>query len=468
MAQILIVDDEEKIRVILRFLLETAKHKVIEAAHGKEALALLENEAVDLVLSDVRMNEMDGFSLLEAIRDQELGCPVIFVTAFATLESAVQALRLGASDYLVKPFEEEAVLLAVERALGMRRLLAENIRLKQAFAENVKGSPVVVASPSMQQVRDLGLKVAGSEATVLLSGESGTGKEVMARFIHQTSPRSGERYVAVNCAAIAPSLLEAELFGHEKGSFTGADKARAGKFEFAAGGTLFLDEIGEMPLEAQSKLLRAIQEKSIQRVGGNQEIPISCRLVCATNRDLAQQVREGAFREDLYYRLAVFPIHMPPLRERKADIVPLARFYIEKTAGRSDSEVLTPAAQRLLQGYTWPGNVRELFNVLERAMIMKGGELPLSSDDFPHVSGQAPAALGAAGDQLYRLPPQGVDFEELQRSIVLQAMEMTMGNQSAAARLLNVSRARFRTLLGLITDENGRIRIENRNLSVER
>jgi DNA-binding NtrC family response regulator len=457
MAQILIVDDEAKIRAILHIMLESAGHQIYEAENGEVALSVLKSEAIDLVVSDVRMDKMDGFSLLAEIREQDMGCPVIFVTAFATLESAVEALRLGAADYLVKPFEEEAVLLAVERALGVRRLLAENIRLKQAFAENAKDRPAVAVSSAMKKVRDLALKVASSDATVLLSGESGTGKEVMARFIHQSSKRSKERYVAVNCAAIAPSLLEAELFGHEKGAFTGADKARSGKFEFAGNGTLFLDEIGEMPLEAQSKLLRAIQEKSIQRVGGNQEIPVECRLVCASNKDLVKLVRKGDFREDLYYRLAVFPIHMPPLRERRQDILSLVKFHVFKAGVRVEGEILTPAAQRLLQSYPWPGNVRELFNVVERAMIMKGGKMPLSSDDFPHLTEQG--IPEESSDDLFTLPATGIDYEELQRSIVRQSLQMTMGNQSASARLLNVSRARFRTLIGLIADKNGQVKI---------
>jgi len=297
---------------------------------------------------------------------------------------------LGAADYLVKPFAEKDVLLAVERALGVRKILAENIRLKKEGAATGQGGAVICVSPAMEKVHDLALKVTASEATVLLTGESGTGKEVVARLIHQVGPRAHERFVAVNCAAIAPTLLEADLFGHEKGAFTGADKARPGKFEFAAGGTLFLDEIGELPLEAQAKLLRAIQEKSVQRVGSNQDIPVRCRLICATNRDLPRFVGEGGFREDLFYRLAVFPIHLPPLRERRQDIVPLVRHCLEKLGNRRvEGEILTPAAQRLLQEYPWPGNVRELFNVVERAMIMKGGATPFSSDDFPYLGGQA-------------------------------------------------------------------------------
>mgnify|MGYP001174253061 CR=1 FL=1 len=460
MAHILIVDDEEKIRAILQIMLTGAGHQVYEADDGETALELLEEKELDLIISDVCMNRMDGFSLLAQVRKKELGCPVIFVTAFATLESAVEALRLGAADYLVKPFEEEAVLLAVERALGLGRILTENIRLKQEFSSNSKETPGVFVSQPMKKIRDLALRVADSDATVLLSGESGTGKEVMARYIHNVSARKHERYVALNCAAIAPSLLEAELLGHEKGAFTGAEKARPGKFEFAGEGTLFLDEVGELPLEAQVKLLRAIQERSIQRVGGNQELEVSCRLICATNRDLAALVQQGAFREDLYYRLAVFPIVLPPLRERREDISSLVNYFVAKIGCRREGDILTPAAKRLLQEYSWPGNVRELFNVIERAMIMKGGKTPLSSDDFPGLGHQYSSC--SSQEDLFKLPASGIDFEELQCSIVRQSLELTMGNQSAAARLLNVSRARFRTLLGLLADAEGRVTIKIR------
>ncbi len=453
MAQILIVDDEEKIRVLLEIMLTAAGHQIFQADNGRSALTMLENEAVDLVVSDVCMDEMDGFGLLAAIREQQLGCPVIFVTAFASLDSAVEALRLGAADYLVKPFEEKDVILAVERALGRRRLLSENILLRQEVAAREKDKSGIFASQAMQKIRDLAQKVANSHATVLLSGESGTGKEVMARFIHQESPRKKERFVAMNCAAIAPNLLEAELFGHEKGAFTGADKARPGKFEFAGNGTLFLDEIGELPLEAQVKLLRAIQEKSIQRVGGNKEIPLTCRLVCATNRDLAAQVRKGEFRDDLYYRLAVFPICLPPLRERRDDILPLVQHCIVVRNNHSlAGEPLTPAARQMLESYAWPGNVRELFNVIERAIIMKDGEGPFTSDDFPHLGGQGTTAP-IADDQLFRIPASGINYDELQRDFVMQALDLAGGNQSEAARLLGVSRARFRTMLGLIRGE---------------
>lgn len=452
MAHILIVDDEQRIRALLRMMLVAAGHEVCEADDGRSALQVLDDVAVDIVISDMRMEAMGGLELLAAIRERELGCPLIFITAYATLESAVDALRLGAADYLVKPFEEEAVILAVERALGVRRVLTENLSLKQRIAASTNRSGGVFASPAMGRVAELAAKVADREVTVLLTGESGTGKEVVAQHIHRQGSRHDQPFVAVNCAAIAPTLIEAELFGHERGAFTGADKTRAGKFEFAAGGTLFLDEIGELPLEAQAKLLRAIQEKNIQRVGGNREIPVTCRLVCATNRDLPALVRQGNFREDLYYRLAVFPIELPPLRERREDIEPLVRHCLARLGGScSETEVLTPAALRLLQTYAWPGNVRELFNAVERAMILKGGDGPFCTDDFTHLGGRCGREIQVA-EECFELPPAGIDFDALQRNIVAQALELTQGNQSAAARLLGVSRARFRTLHGLLDE----------------
>ena len=451
MAKILLVDDEEKIIDILSIMLENVGHEIFSALNGKLAVEVLQHEAIDVVVSDIRMDELDGISLLKIIRKNSLGCPLIFITAFGTVESAVNALRLGAVDYLVKPFEEKDVILAVERALGVRSIMTENAQLRRQQNKR-KNTTVVFESPAMQTVHQMAEKVAPSDATVLLTGESGTGKEVMARYIHNA--RKKGRFVAVNCAAMAAGLLESELFGHEKGAFTGADKARAGKFEFAGDGTLFLDEIGEMSLDAQTRLLRAIQEKSIQRVGGNDEITINCRLVCATNKDLQKKVQENTFREDLYYRLAVFPIHLPPLRERNTDIIHLAYHCLEKLGSLpQNSEIMTPAARKLLQQYRWPGNIRELFNAIERAVIMKSGEGPLTSDDFSHL--QDPIAKGTvATDGTFVIPTGGIDYDQLQRSIVKQSLAMTLGNQSSAARLLNVTRARFRTLLGLLEGDD--------------
>ncbi len=453
MAEILIVDDEERIRQILKIMLSGAGHGVGEACDGEEALEILQEESFDLVISDIRMDRLNGKQLLAEIKQLSLGIPVIFITAFASLESAVDALRLGAADYLVKPFDEKQVLLAVERALGVGRLLAENARLRQDICRGMMDDKPVFRSEKMLNVREMVEKVAKTDATVLVTGESGTGKEVVSRLIHRMGPRKDQRFVAVNCAAISPNLIESELFGHEKGAFTGANKQKQGKFEYADKGILFLDEIGDLPLEAQSKLLRVIQEKVVQRVGSNTDRKVDVRLVCATNQDLSLLVKEKKFREDLYYRLAVFPIHVPPLRERKDDIIPLATHFILKYAAKNNfsGEMFTPAASKILENYPWKGNVRELANVIERIMIIKDGRLPVSSDDLKFLQLESQPEKDATG--LIKIPPQGVNFDELEKNIVIQALEMTSWNKSAAARLLGLTRARFRTLMNLVEKE---------------
>jgi DNA-binding NtrC family response regulator len=452
MAKILIVDDEERVRTILRLMLTAKGHVIGEAGNGLEALEQLKADTYDLVITDIRMDGLDGRGLLREIKTQNLGCPVVFITAFATLESAVEALRLGAADYLVKPFEEEQVHLAVERALGMGRLLAENVQLRQAIGQGEVNDEAVFFSAAMRQVQDLVSRVAPSETTVLITGESGTGKEVIAKLIHQESKRQGQRFVTLNCAAISPQLVESELFGHEKGSFTSASNRKIGKFEFAGQGTLFLDEIGELPLEAQAKLLRVIQERIIQRVGGNQDISVDIRLICATNQDLEKLVEKGRFRQDLYYRIAVFPIQVPPLRKRQEAIASLATFFIRRWGGLREfnGEIITPSAMRILKNYSWPGNVRELANAMERVMILKAGQLPVNSDDLKFLQG-SPASTDDCAE-LLQLPMGGIHFETLQKRLVHQALERTAGNQSSAARLLGLTRAKFRTLVKLVEE----------------
>ena len=449
MAKILIVDDEERIRTILKIMLTSNGYEIGEAADGKEALLVLENGYFDMVISDIRMDGMDGRELLSEIKKQDIGCPVVFITAFATLESAVEVLRLGASDYLVKPFEEKQVLLAVERTLGVGKLMAENVNLKKTIATEKKKDLGVFVSKPMLQIKQMAERVGQSNATVLITGESGTGKEVIANLVYCSSNRNNKRFVAVNCAAISTGLVESELFGHEKGSFTSANQKKEGKFEYADGGTLFLDEIGDLPLEAQAKLLRTIQEKRFQRVGGNIEIPVDIRLICATNQDLERLVSEKKFRSDLYYRLAVFPINLLPLRERKQDIIPLANYFIRKYANLHElnGDFLTPGATRLLKEFSWPGNARELANTIERALILKSGALPITSDDlfFLCISGNSKPSV----EGLFKLPPGGINFDDIESEIIKQAMEMTANNQSAAARLLGLTRARFRTFLKL-------------------
>ncbi|MBF0242141.1 MAG: sigma-54-dependent Fis family transcriptional regulator [Desulfamplus sp.] len=452
MANILIVDDEERIRLILKIMLTSQGHLIEEAADGQEAFERLENGFFDLVISDIRMDRLDGRGLLKKIKESDIACPVIFITAFASTESVVEALHLGAVDYLIKPFDEKDVQVAVERALGVGKILNENRRLKHAVKNGVDDAPVFFSS-AMKDIETMAIQVAQSDATVLITGESGTGKEVIAKLIHNTSTRVSQRFVAVNCAAITETLVEAELFGHEKGAFTGANSKKEGKFEYADGGTLFLDEVGELPFNSQAKLLRAIQERKFQRVGGNCEIPVNTRLICATNQDLSRMAAEKRFRQDLYYRLAVFPIHVPPLRDRKEDIPHLTRRFIEKFANirNATGELITKGATRKLNEYSWPGNVRELANVIERVMILKAGALPISSDDLKFIS------VGASDkhditETLFQIPPTGIDYDEIQKSIVQQALDMTASNQSSAARLLGLSRARFRTLLKMVEE----------------
>ncbi len=453
MARILVVDDEDRVRSILRIMLQFKAHEVAEATNGLEALDIIRRESIDLVISDIRMDGLDGQNLLARIKQEDLACPVVFITAYASLESVIDALRLGASDYLVKPFEEAYVHLAVERALGVGRIMSENRRLKDDLQRERRPADPVFVSEEIQLVRAMALRVAAKDTTVLITGDSGTGKEVIARMIHEASPRADRKFVAVNCAAMAGSLLESELFGHEKGAFTGAVRRKEGKFEYADQGTLFLDEVGELPPEAQVRLLRVIQEKCFQRVGGNQDVPVDVRLLCATNKSLEKLVEQGKFREDLFYRLAVFPLHIPSLSARRADIAPLARYFIKQHARTTEvtGEIITPAAAQKLQAYPWPGNIRELANAMERVMILKDGRLPVTSDDLRFLRSGKDGGSGSLED-LVELPASGINYDELQQTIVKKALSMTRGNQSGAARLLGLSRQRFRTLVNLIDE----------------
>ena len=444
MAYILLVDDEDKIRHILRIMLELKEHRVDDARDGVSALEMVRERVYDLVISDIRMPGMDGLELLDNIRKMDMPCPVIFMTAFATVDSAVEAMQHGALDYITKPFDEERIMLTVEKAVGISRILAENRMLRDELKRHVGDDELVCVSEKMRKLLDTAEKVAVKpDTTVLITGESGTGKEVIARYIHRNSPRASRRFVAVNCAAITDSLVESTLFGHEKGAFTGADRRKEGFFEYATGGTLFLDEVGDLPLEAQAKLLRALQEKVIQRVGGNKQISVDIRVVCATNRELLPLVEEGKFRSDLYYRINVFPIHIPPLRERKEAILPMAEHFIRKFREKIGEQgpMLSQGAKRLLVSYPWPGNVRELANAMERAAIL-ADHLPVTAEDlsFIDISRQ-----GSIKDAQWKLPETGLLLEELEKDLIRQALEISNNNQSAAARLLGLSRSKFRT-----------------------
>jgi len=443
MVRILVVDDEDKMRHLLSIMLERRGYHVDQAGDGVDALKTLETVHCDMVITDVKMPRMDGETLLKRIMKMNEPCPVVFITAFATVESAVDIMRAGAVDYITKPFEEERILLTVERTLNLSRIMAENRDLKKELQQTAGSEEIVYGSVKMSGVMDLSARVAEGDTAVLITGESGTGKELLAKYIHNASPRRDKRFVPVNCAAISPNLVEAELFGHEKGAFTGAIRRKQGRFEYADGGTLFLDEIGDLSPEAQAKLLRVLQERKIQRVGGNEEIPVDVRVICATNQNLGELANRGDFRQDLYFRINVFPIEPPPLRDRMDDVDLLARHFLHLMGGGSEIK-LTDGAKRVLKEYTWPGNVRELANVMERAVILAGRGGCITADTLSFL--RSPSPFGAEYSD-FQLPPQGIMLEEIERNFVKQSLAMTNNNQTAAARMLGLTRAKFRVLM---------------------
>jgi DNA-binding NtrC family response regulator len=451
MANILIVDDEKKIRHLLSIMLERAGHHIIQAEDGFEALQLLESTPVDIVITDIRMPKMSGLEMLKRIKTSGHACPVIFITAFATVESAVEVMRSGAADYITKPFEEERILLTVERTLNISRVLNENKALRKELTLAARRDKIVCASKEMKRVLTMTAKVAKGDTAVLITGESGTGKELLARFLHFMSNRKKGRFVAINCAAISPQLVESELFGYEKGAFTGADRRTEGKFEYANGGTLFLDEIGDLSLDAQAKLLRALQERKIRRVGGNKEIDVDVRLVCATNGNLNELVTEGRFRQDLLFRINVFPVELPPLRERKEDVIPLCKHFLDRFSGMPEVAI-SDGAVKLLMEYSWPGNVRELANAVERALILSPDKKGLTADSLSFLRNDS--STKTVNGNGFKLPAGGILLEEVQRDFVRQALEISGNNQSVAARLLGLTRAKFRVLLKNSGDES--------------
>lgn len=443
MARILVIDDEEKMRHLLAIMLEREGHNVERASDGLEGYEMIEESPFDMVISDIKMPKMDGIELLEKINEQAFSCPVVFITAFATVDSAVEAMRIGAADYITKPFDADRIQLTVERTLKLSRVMAENRELKQKLKTFDEKDRIIYRSEAMQKVMTMATKVSQSESVVMITGESGTGKELLARYIHNASKRRNGRFVAINCAAISPQLVESELYGYEKGAFTGANRQTQGKFEFASEGTLFMDEIGDLPLEAQSKLLRTLQEKTIRRVGGNREIPIETRILCATNQDLAAMVEEGTFRQDLFFRINVIPIEMPPLRERKMDILPLVEYFMENSE-MGKKVAISEGAKRMLHDYSWPGNVRELANAIERLMIMEAEKGTITVESLSFLNHSA-CIDGNRPD--FQLPPQGISLEEVQMQWVQQALDLAGNNQSQAAKLLGLTRAKFRVLL---------------------
>ena len=432
-ARILVVDDEASARSGLQRLLEDEGFTVDVAADGPSALAIAAESSPDVVVTDLRMPGMDGVELMNRLHESHRDVPVIVATAFGDVSSAVAAMRGGAEDFLTKPIDFDTLLVVVDRAIKRRemRVETENLRRQLREREGIGLSGLIGSSPAMQKVYRLARQVAPSRATVLVTGESGTGKGELARAIHEMSPRKKAPFVALHCAALAESLLESELFGHEKGSFTGADRRRVGRFEQADGGTLFLDEIGEIPAMTQVKLLRVLQERTFERVGGNEPVTVDVRVIAATNRDLAQDVRDGRFREDLFYRLNVVHIDMPPLRLRGGDAVALAEHFVRVFAEANHKRVegLTDRARAKVHAHRWPGNVRELENAIERAVVLCEGPR-IDEGDLPFEA--SPDVHGAL-----RIP--GATMSEIERHAILSTLEATNGSTSKAAEILDIS-----------------------------
>lgn len=439
MKTLLLIDDDDVLRRILTHHLEEAGYRVIAHSRGGPALEMFTTTEVDLVITDIQMPEMDGYELLKRLQAISPETPVIAITAFGSIDSAVQAMKLGAEDYITKPFNKEELLLNIRKALVRSQLVLENRYLRRFIDEHFTLENIVGTSKRMREIYQIVEKVARTEVTVLLLGESGTGKELLAKAVHQNSPRRDRPFMAINCAAIPEGLMESEFFGHKKGSFTGAQADAKGKLEVADSGTVFLDEIGELPLAMQVKLLRVLQDGQITRVGEAESRRVDVRFMAATSRDLAKMVESGTFREELYFRLNVVPIKLPPLRERREDVPLLTDYFLKEAAkrfGRSDisfsKEVFT-----YFQHYAWPGNIRELKNTVERMVVLANADR-LTAEDLPdEIRNPRKTAANAIID----LPETGVDLDEIEKEIVRQALDRNGWNQTAAAKYLNVTRS---------------------------
>jgi len=441
MAKVLIIDDEANMRRILSLILLEDKHEIVEAEGVKAALARLAAENFDLVITDKKMPDGDGFEILEVCREEYSSTPVVMLTAFGTIETAVEAMHLGAFDFISKPFVAEVVKAVVRRATERAKLVRDNEILREEAKRFAFAAEILGESKPMRELKEKIARVAPTNATVLITGETGTGKELVARAIHKGSRRRNENFLAVNCAAVSEQLLESELFGHEKGSFTGADKAKQGLFEAAHRGTLFLDEAGEMSLNLQAKLLRVLNDGQILRVGATAPRSVDVRIIVATHRNLRERMKEGMFREDLFYRLAVVPLEIPPLRERREDIPALVEFLL----GETSRELKIPArpiasdALQKLTRYDFPGNVRELRNLIERANILALGD-ELKAQDFYLQS-----AVDESEDNFLQELPETIDLpkvlEKVERDLIVKALQKSAGVQAEAARKLGISRS---------------------------
>jgi DNA-binding NtrC family response regulator len=449
-ARILVVDDEPDMVETVARILTHLGHEPVTATEGGAAVELLERERPDLVLTDLRMPGMDGLEVLKEVKRIDPEAPVVLFTAHATIQTAVEAIKAGAFDYITKPFTADQLQVVIERALTQRRLQEENRRLKEQLQESYRFENIIGRSLPMLQVFEVVRKVARSEANVLIVGESGTGKELVARSIHVNSARAAKPFIPVDCASLPENLLESELFGHEKGAFTGAHMARPGLFEYGNGGTVFLDEVGDLGGNLQAKLLRVLQERQIRRVGSNKFIPVDVRVISATNRDLAEGVKRGDFREDLFYRLNVISIPLPPLRDRKGDIPLIAHHYFQKYVASSGKKItgISLEALALLEAHSWPGNVRELQNVIERAVVLAEKETLLPEDLPEHIRAREADALRP--ESRADLPMKRAKDEwnrAFEKEYLLSLLKRHQGNISQAARAAGVDRKTIHRLL---------------------
>ena len=443
MENILIVDDEKNYTMIIGEILQEEGYTSITASSGMEALDILNNETIDLILTDVKMPGMSGIQLLEKIKELNPDIPVIIMTAYGSVEKAVDAMHRGAYTFILKPFENQALIAYIAKALSVYKIVQENSRLKDAVSSRYSFDNIIGKSKPMQEIYEIIKKVAPSNASVLIEGESGTGKELVAKSLHYNSPRRNKPLIAVNCSAFAETLLESELFGHEKGAFTGASALKKGRFEISDQGTLFLDEIGELPISLQTKLLRVLQEKTIERVGGTLPIPVDFRLIAATNKNLEDEVKNGNFREDLYYRLNVVKIVIPPLRERSDDIPLLIKHLIDKYTNEQQPESrvpgITPEAVKILCDYQWKGNVRELENILESCILLGSGDMITPSDLPLQVRQNISSFLDLDGI------PQDVGLAEtltaVEKRMIQRAMKLSGNVQTKAAKLLGIGKS---------------------------
>ncbi|MFQ5603569.1 MAG: sigma-54-dependent transcriptional regulator [bacterium] len=440
-GNILIIDDEPKMCKVLKFALEPDGHKVTTAENAETGLERFNAQPFDLVITDLKMPGKDGLFVLEKVKKQSPKTEVIMMTAYATAQNAVEAMKKGAYDYIIKPFEMDELKLKVRHIMEKRQLTEENVLLKKQLKSKYSLENMVGNSGLMQEVYKMVEKVAPTDATVLIRGESGTGKELVALAIHNLSPRAAEPFIAVNCGALPDNLLESELFGHEKGAFTGADKMKPGRFELAGGGTIFLDEIGEVSPSTQIKLLRVLQNRQIERLGGTKTIQIKARTIAATNRNLEEALKNGQFREDLYYRINVFPITLPPLRERKEDIPELVTHFLKKF-GQTEEAIERNALERIIK-YDWAGNVRELENIIERALIMSSDNVIREADLPPHIR-QTPTF---ASSDTMELPNEGLSLEQMEINMIKNALTKAGGNKSKAAKMLGITRRKLYSMM---------------------